>query len=928
MHKTPGFFIKLSFFAIAIFLFANPVKAMADNEEEGEAPFDEISVFLNVRGVGGTEMPALIKGQTVYLSISDVFNFLKIRNIADVDKEIVSGFFISQDESYLIDNINSRITFQQKVFDLNQDDILRNEGILYLKSTIYGKVFGLNCNFNFRDLSVELNTPRELPAIREMKQASMRQNVSSLKGEIIADTTFRREYPLFHLGMADWVISSSQQSTGNTENRINLNLGGLIAGGETTVLLNYSSKEPINPKHQFYQWRYANNENQLIRQTTAGKIFSQSTSSIYAPIVGFQLSNTPTTYRKSFGTYNISDHTEPNWIVELYVNNILVDYKKADASGFYAFEVPLIYGNSDVKLKFYGPYGEERLTGQNIVIPFSFLPAKELEYTFSAGIVEDDLHSKYSRAEVNYGLNNWITLGGGLEYLSSISGRKSIPFASSSFRLSSNLLFNSQLDYGVRFNNILTYNLPGSVQFEMNYASYTKGQQAINNNFRNVKKLMLSLPVHLLDFKVFSRMTYSQVKLENSQYSSGEMMLTGVVKGIGTSLSTNILMNDFSKPFIYSNLSLSYRMPFSIMFNPQAQYNYSQNQIVSMRMAVEKNVAKNGFLNLTYEQNFKSQLSNFSLGFRYDFNFAQASALTRQGNYGSSYLQSARGSLIYDPKSSYLGLNNRTNVGKGGLIISTFLDINGNGTRDVQEPLVNGLKFKANGGRIVSSKKDSVTRVFDLEPYVDVLLQLDPNSLDNISWQLDLKTIKVSVIPNQLKTVELPVRVSGEISGMVYQRQNQKDTGLGRILVCIYTPDDFLVARTLSESDGYFSYLGLKSGDYYATIDTGQLHRLNMNSSVEKIPFEIKNTTEGDVKENFEFILQSKQIVIEEKSGENSAEEYVVPAEEKTAVPAKVLKKYRPAPKFKVAPAAPKSINKKVETGTIKKSGNHRSSIA
>src|SRR5665811_2592471 len=97
----------------------------------------------------------------------------------------------------------------------------------------------------------------------------------------------------------------------------------------------------------------------------------------------------PTTFRRSFGSYTLTDKTEPGWIVELYVNNVLVDYVKADASGFFTFEVPIVYGNTQVKLRYYGPWGEERTREQNIIIPYNFLPHKEFEYTVSAGVVED-----------------------------------------------------------------------------------------------------------------------------------------------------------------------------------------------------------------------------------------------------------------------------------------------------------------------------------------------------------------------------------------------------------------------------------------------------------------------------------------------------------------------------------------------------------
>ncbi|MBK6643629.1 MAG: hypothetical protein IPG39_21555 [Bacteroidetes bacterium] len=76
-------------------------------------------------------------------------------------------------------------------------------------------------------------------------------------------------------------------------------------------------------------------------------------------------------------------------MVELYVNNEMIDYVKSDASGFYSFQVPLFYGNSVVKLKFYGPWGEERSNEQNFSIPFNFLPKGDFEYNIGGGIVQD-----------------------------------------------------------------------------------------------------------------------------------------------------------------------------------------------------------------------------------------------------------------------------------------------------------------------------------------------------------------------------------------------------------------------------------------------------------------------------------------------------------------------------------------------------------
>ena len=458
-----------------ILLFLFPKTASANNETE----YDTIPVFVNVQNVGGEEIPAIIKDQVVYLSVTDVFDFLKIKNEHNAGIDSVYGFFIEQQRTFSIDRYHHRITYQGKVYKVNPDDILFAESNLYLRLDYYGQIFGLECTFSFRNLSIAISTKLELPVVREMRQELMRRNINQLRGDIKADTNIARSYPLFHLGMADWAFVTSQEFKQRNDSRFNLSLGGVLAGGEMNVSLNYYSNMPFTEKQQYYLWRLANNNHQALRQVMAGKIYTHATSSIYDPVVGVQFTNTPTTYRRSFGSYRISDHTEPNWLVELYVNNVLVNYVKADASGFYTFEVPLVYGNSMVKLRFYGPWGEERTTEQDILIPFNFLPAHQFEYTVSAGVVEDSTLSRFSKTNINYGVGRHFTVGGGMEYLSSVTSGKSMPFVNASLSIGSNLLLSGEYTYGVRSKSVLTYRFPSNAQFELNYTRYAKGQTAI-----------------------------------------------------------------------------------------------------------------------------------------------------------------------------------------------------------------------------------------------------------------------------------------------------------------------------------------------------------------------------------------------------------------------------------------------------------------
>jgi hypothetical protein len=824
----------------------------------GQSEFDEISVFLDVRGVGAGEIEAIITGQEVLLPVTDLFDFLKIKNVPSQDLESITGFFINPDATYIISRKDNQIRYQDKIYKLEPGDIIRTESNLYLKSSYLGKVFGLECAFSFRSLSVVVNSKLELPIIREMRQEEMRKNLTRLKGDVIADTVIDRSSHLFKFGMADWSAIASEDLKGKSEASLNLALGAMIAGGEANASLYYNSNNSFSEKQQYYQWRYVNNDFTPLRQVIAGKIITNAISSVYNPVIGVQLTNTPTTYRRSFGSYTLSDKTDPGWIVELYVNNVLVDYIKADASGFFTFQVPLVYGNSIVKLKFFGPWGEERTREQNINIPFNFLPKNTLEYTLSAGIVEDTLASRYSKLNINYGVSRGLTLGVGIEYLSSILSGPAMPFLNASIRITSNLLLSGEYTYGVRTKATLSYQLPSNMQLDLNYTIYDKDQKAINFNYREERKAVLSIPMHIGKFSTFQRFSVNQIVLPSSKYTTGEWLFSGSVLGVSTNLTTSALFADYSKPFVYSNLSMAFRFPAGFVFMPQIQYGYSQKKIISVRTGLEKHILNHAFLSLSYEQLFSSNLKMAELGYRYDFSFAQVGASVRQSDKRTTLVQYARGSLINDRKTKYLGADNRTNVGKGGISIVPFLDLNGNGKKDPGEPKAFGLNLHANGGRIEKSDRDTTLRILGLEPYTSCFIELDPNSFDNVSWRLQKQTLNVYVDPNILKLIEIPIMVAGEANGNVLLEKGNEKSGLGRIILNIHSARLKTPGKALTEENGYFSYFGLTPGKYSVRIDTLQLRKLNMRAEPDSILFTVAGGIDGDIVNGLDFILKLK----------------------------------------------------------------------
>ena len=807
--------------------------------------------------IDNTDLNALVKDEKAYLPVTDVFSFLKIVNNVSASRDSISGFFITEGANYVIDRSKNTITYKNKMYELKPGDLVRYLGRLYLASEYFGKVFGLNCVFSFRNLAVTVSTEQELPALREARLSSLRTSSLSLNTQAKADTVVKRTYPLFHFGMADWSVISSQETyLGNTTSAYTA-LGGVIAGGETNVSLNYSTTQKFDRRNQFYSWRLADNDNSALRQIIAGKLFTTTISSIFAPILGVTLTNTPTTFRRAYGYYTLTNTTYPNWTVELYVNNVLVAFVRTDAAGLYTFQVPLVYGTSQIKLRFYGPSGEERYTEQNINIPYNFLPLHEFEYNATAGVVDDGTYSKFSRLTMGYGLSNKVTVGGGTEYLSSItSGPKVIPFATTSARMLGNLLLSGEYDYDVRTRAVASYNLLSGFQLEYNDTWYKRRQTAIINTYLEERKAIISTPVRLKNVAFYSRLTYDKIYIPGSDYTTGEWLISASAgRFILTLNNYGVFLKDNS-PYIYTNVALTTTLFKRYLFTQQVQYQYNGNRIVSFKSQIERNFLKNGYVNLSFENNLDVHQPTTELGVRYAFSFGQAGTSIRRSNSFTRFTESASGSVIVDRSTRFTGFTDYTNVGKGGINIYAFLDLNGNGKRDANEPKAPGLKIKINGGRVTQNVRDTLIRITDLEPYINYTVEIDPLSFDNIGWRLRKKNYSVAVDPNKLKTVAIPVDVVGEISGSVRITNTEEGSLPGRFIILIFDQaTKKIITRTSTDDDGYFSYLGMHPGEYYITLDDDQLKELSLTAEPYSRKVHIALSTDGSNVEGLNFVL-------------------------------------------------------------------------
>jgi hypothetical protein len=825
-----------------------------DKKNKFISNFEEIFITIYTEKSFSFETDVLISDTNlIYLNVEDLFRKLKIKCLSN--ENILTGFIENESNRYRIDFKKKQIKVGNLSIDITKR-IIADFGVDYIEASVLSDAFGLTILFNPRSLSAKLTSSFELPFVKQLRIENTRSNISKLQGKpSISDTIITRNYHLFKLGTLDWSLSSFQNLNIASTTAISLRTGSELLYGEANVSINYDDQSKFNPRQIQYNWRWIDNDKKIIKQAQLGNVSSQSIALLNAPLIGATFNNSPNTVRKASGSFIINDYTEPNWTVELYINDILVDYTLADASGLYLFKVPIVYGYTTLKLKFYGLLGEERTEERTMNTPYTFVPPKTLEYSFTSGVLQDEVKSRFGQVGFNYGVSRFLTFGAGLEYLSSIPNHPFIPFAKVTFQPFPSMVLNFDYAHNVSTRGLVNVYFTESIFLEVDYTKFVEGQLAKRFSALEEVKVRFSKPFKSNYFSGFTKLNFNQSVYKSITYNQFGFLMSTYYKQFSLSSSSFINWTSSNSSFIRSLLALSYRLRNGLVVRSSAEYNLNTNNLVRLNGEIEMRVSKMYF-SLSYERSIQSKNNNFFLSFRYDLPFARAGISSSYSNKSLVFSENAQGSLAFGGDNNYVHTSKNSAISKGGILFYPFLDLNQNGVMDTGEKKVLLSNVSVSSNVAVISKKDSIVRVSDLNAFVNYTIKFSNTDLDNISWRFKDNTYQILVDPNQYKRVYVPIISVGEVNGMVYLVSDKTMKGQARVTLQVYDKKGKKVAETISEYDGYFSYLGLKPGIYTVRVDESQLKKLNYKSYPLVHQIVIKESTYGDLLEGLDFKLK------------------------------------------------------------------------
>lgn len=839
--------------AFAVFYFITGGHAQS-SEEKFPEEYDEFFIYLSVENLGYYQIDAIYAEDQLYLPCLTLCKNLSIYTQASSGLDTISGYMADKAKTFQLNFYSNSSSYQDKVVALTPRDYLLSYDDVFLSARVYKELFGFSMDLDFRSLVVRLQSDSELPIVKILKQQKLRDNLKSLRGEVKIDTVIQRDFHIFRGGVLDWNLRFAESSNARSNAQFRGSLGTEVLGGELVVRSALSTESKPQLRNQSFRWRYVNDSSTYFRQVNAGFIGVPLNSQVTTPLIGAGFSNTPAGFRSSYGTMMLQRKTQPGWEVEVFVNNTLVGYTTADANGDVQLEIPLMYGSTEIQIRYYGPWGEEEIEEQSLVIPFVFVPQGKLEYQAFTGITADSLNNIFSYARVAYGLNRRTTVFVGHEFFSRNTVNRLMPFASASMVLTDGLLMNYQYVNNAYQTCALNWRSSKGFFWDGRGKWYRENQDAeLNSNLREYTT-SVNFPFSIGKMRWLTRGQLRHLELPKNVVQTAEGTISTFYKRFNGGMTLGGNLGGARQ--IYSAFNASLQLPNQWMLQAGAQYTMENQTINNVRVLIQKRFKRRVVVNIGANGLQDLRTASVNLNVFFDLGWMGFSGEASYAKDDWSSTQNLNGSTLIGTAPKRFQTNTRSTMGRGAIDAMVYLDINHNNQRDAEEPLVKGMSIGMNRGVQTMIDNDSMFRFVALEPYTRHLLTVSESGLQQIAWRLPYTTVGVYADPNSIKKVMIPVLPMGEIQGQVMQmNESGALTPAARIPILILDALGTFVARVSTDASGYYNYTELKPGNYSIAPDPEGMKRAGLSSSAAH-NIVIRPMQEGDFLEGVNFEIQ------------------------------------------------------------------------
>ena len=812
-----------------------------------------------------------IEGGGLLLPLGEYARALEFNIAVDTANGRANGWYMDQDRLFELDILSGTVVIdgRRQAYDRGLVELHRED--IFVDTRLLSQWFPADVEFDLSNLLVRIKSREPLPIERRAERELRRGAALARKKRAEAEyETVDRPYQWVDWPMVNFSSTAGYSKTAGGDGEVSGSYN-LLAAGDLMKMgskLFVSGSEERGVSLVRLEMGRKDPDGQLLGPLGAteylfGDIVTPAHDDIARPRLGrgAQISSFPLERASDFDSINLVGELPLGWEVELYRNEILLDFRASRADGRYEFdEVPLLFGLNVLTLKFFGPQGQYReetrrvLVGQGQVAPGEFnyrlAVTQQDEYLIP---VQDDTAVSTANSELQgearaiteaeYGLNKHFSVAGGASSIALPDGRHNygklgLRFGWRNLYSRFDVIGDSMGGGAVKGGAQVSMPLNLSLLVEhielRNFVS-EEFPEDIDPTLR-VSKLGLNgvAPVGSLLRVPFS------ITAEHETSESGATE-TELRNRVSTSISRVSLSNwllwrrtegAISDTTNAEGALLIGGHLYRTILRGELQYGIEpESELTRGILSAERHFGMDTTGRVSVERTFTGEeVTTLSAALSQRFDIA---ALGLNGSWSDDGAGSVFLSLSFafgrEPRTGDWGMYSDAVAENGAVSARVFLDNDLDGKYSPDDTPVEGATFDTGRGIIrETTNEDGVLLLTGLPAWRDVDVVIPPQGLEDPYWSPSADGFTVRTRPGTASLVDFPVIVTGEIDGMVYARQGGAMLEVADVAMELVDEEGETIAETRSAFDGFFLFEMVRPGRYTVRVSPEQLRRLGL----------------------------------------------------------------------------------------------------
>ncbi len=840
-------------FIIAVFVFL-PKSHAAEKAELEEWLFEVVMPpYLIADGVSVYQLES-----RYYLPVLQLAGGLEFYVEPDLDRGYISGWYLSEENSFVIDRERREIIVKgqkQALADyafLDRGDIYQDD--IYIQLEVLNDIWPVNMQVNLAAQSISVTGKEDLVFEERFERRKRREKMMAQKetralekqrdDDLVLVRPQRKwlGWPAVDLQANYTFDNATKELTGSNTINGKQQFLGTIADYSANYRYDEEGKirRPDNIRLRFERTERGDGELPLdIHKVQAGDINIRQRDFVSTASRGRGVFFTSFDKDTSgeFDSITVEGTGPAGWEIELYNNNELIDFGEVEEDGEYRFEdVQLRFGGNKIRAVLYGPQGQVREDVQEFNIGAGMLRPGEFKY--SGGFVDADRPFVYLANEPRteprgvalnsyaaYGVNRNVTLFASAAKLPTREEDKKYLTAGASFVALNgvgqvegyqeigggnalDVRFLTKL-FGVRLNLRNTF-FNHFDSPDNGFGSSSKRYEAemdANKSFA-LPFGVLGLNLGVLHQENRSGTVTTRVETQQSlsrgglrfSHSTSTQAVDEIHESTNGRINTTVRFGDWQ---VRGNMSYTMHPEFDLS-SGQAELRYNADK--GLQGA------------LRFSHAFPTSVSTVGSQLGYDFGTLISSLDTEyQQERGWKFTMRASTSLSPFNDDDAYRMTSKSRRSAAPVRGRVFLDSNANSVFDEGDEPLEGAQLLVNGSvsRGKTNEEGYVVKYLnDSSQYVD--LQPDEGSLGDPYFRPVAKGYRTVPLPGVMSTVDFPIIETGAIDGTVYYENGSPIAGINMQLV---EEGGKIIGKTQSAYDGFYTFEFVPPGTYTVRAD-------------------------------------------------------------------------------------------------------------